>query len=343
MTPPSSTDVTQAPADRPTKVLPPVESPSAGFIVQLFVVPALIVVIIAAVVAMINWLAHMGNSPQQYIEALQRDNAARWQVAVSLADTLRNPANESLLSDPRIAVQLADLLNSEIDKGELDDDDVQLRVYLCHALGQMRRPEVLPPLVRAAHTQRDAAEDEVRLAAVRDLVLYADQSPDFKIADHPEVLQAWLEASRHDKPVIRSAACFGLRIGDDPRSRQRLAQLLQDLTPDVSYNAACNLALLGDERCLPVVVQMLEPDQAHAVQAEEVSARDYKQATIHHNALVAAEELGRRGLGAELAELRAAVERFSSAELPVKSPDVAANLRNEARRVLQKLPGAPAG
>src|SRR5690348_13895689 len=61
--------------------LPPVEPPSAGFIVQLFVIPAVIVAIIVVVWALFSWLAHTGSDPKAYVEAMKRDNESRWQAA----------------------------------------------------------------------------------------------------------------------------------------------------------------------------------------------------------------------------------------------------------------------
>ena len=43
--------------------LPPVEPPSAGFIVQLFVIPGIIVFIIVMIWLLFNWLAQKGNDP----------------------------------------------------------------------------------------------------------------------------------------------------------------------------------------------------------------------------------------------------------------------------------------
>src|SRR5581483_9884282 len=74
----------------PDDVLPPVEPPSAGFILQLFIVPGVIVVIIVMVWLMFHWLVQQGNDPEAYVAALQRNNEARWQAAVNLANALRN-------------------------------------------------------------------------------------------------------------------------------------------------------------------------------------------------------------------------------------------------------------
>jgi hypothetical protein len=52
----------------PNDALPPVEPPSAGFILQLFVIPGVIVTIIVLVWLLFNWLAQMGNDPQAYVD-----------------------------------------------------------------------------------------------------------------------------------------------------------------------------------------------------------------------------------------------------------------------------------
>ena len=75
----------------PDDSLPPVEPPSAGFLVQLFLVPAIIVAIIVCVWLAFHWLAHLGNDPQAYVRTLRRDNEGRWQAALNLANDLRGP------------------------------------------------------------------------------------------------------------------------------------------------------------------------------------------------------------------------------------------------------------
>ncbi len=54
----------------PGDVLPPVEPPSAGFILQLFVVPGIIVAIIVMVWLLFNWVARTGNDPREYVLAM---------------------------------------------------------------------------------------------------------------------------------------------------------------------------------------------------------------------------------------------------------------------------------
>jgi len=94
----------------PDDALPPVEPPSAGFILQLFVVPGVIVVVVVTVWLMFNWLAHMGNDRDAYVRDLSRNNEARWQAAFNLANALRA---ERITNQPELTIdsELAAQLN----------------------------------------------------------------------------------------------------------------------------------------------------------------------------------------------------------------------------------------
>ena len=93
----------------PGDALPPVEPPSAGFILQLFVVPAVIVSIIVLVWLLFTWLAQMGSDHKKYIAGLKRNNEARWQSAAALADMLNSPGHAALKRDVEVAQELSDI------------------------------------------------------------------------------------------------------------------------------------------------------------------------------------------------------------------------------------------
>ena len=114
----------------PDDALPPVEPPSAGFIVQLFVVPGVIVIVIIMVWLMFNWLAHMGNDRDAYVRALSRNNEARWQAAYNLAEALRSEriAQQPVLTvDKKLAEQLAGILQEEMEAGSMEE---RMEVFL---------------------------------------------------------------------------------------------------------------------------------------------------------------------------------------------------------------------
>ena len=157
----------------PDDALPPVEPPSAGFILQLFVVPAVIVGIIVLVWLSFTWLAQMGSNPEKYIEGLSRNNEARWQSAAALADVLNNKSNVALKQDEKLAGRLADILDGELKTGSTDEKLVALRVFLCRALGEFQVAEVVPVLVRASD-RRDPKEIAARL---RRFVTYSPSAP----------------------------------------------------------------------------------------------------------------------------------------------------------------------
>ncbi|HVA45248.1 MAG TPA: HEAT repeat domain-containing protein [Pirellulales bacterium] len=323
-------------AASPDDHLPPVEPPNAGFIVQLFVIPALIVVIMFALGGGIKWLVERDNNPEAYVDALRRNNDARWQAAHDLADVLRNPRNAKLKDDARLAEQLAGILNKELDEGSLDKNPIELRIYLCHLLGEFHSPEVLDVLLKAAGTERDAAESAVRFAAMKALAVWLDGSPHDKTVVERRLMPAILAASRDERPLLRSTAAFALGAADTPEATKRLERMLVDSYPDVRYNAATMLARHGDTRAVEVLAEMLDERQTSSLEKEEqAEARDYKRDLIVVNALRATKDLAEKNPAADLAPLAEAVERLSGSELPaairVQAKDVSIEL-NQRRK-----------
>ena len=96
----------------PDDLLPPVEAPSAGFILQLFVIPLIIVAIIILVFFFLNHMAHMGSSPNETVRKLKKGDDAAWQQAVNLSNMFRNSKNEHLKHDSSLCLELADVLEA---------------------------------------------------------------------------------------------------------------------------------------------------------------------------------------------------------------------------------------
>ena len=321
------TENTASPDDH----LPPVEPPSAGFVVQLFVIPALIVVIMFALGAGIKLLVERDNDPQSYVEALRSNNAGRWQAANDLADVLRNPRNDGLKDDAHLAGELANILNREIDEGRFDQDPIELRVYLCHLLGEFRAPVVLDALVKAAKADRDPAEAAVRFAAMKALAVWLDGSPHASKDLVEKLMPTIMAASRDEQPLLRSTAAFALGAADTSDAKARLERMLVDSYPDVRYNAATTLARHGDAEAVDVLAEMLDADQALALEKEdEPQSRQYKRNLILVNALRATKDLAEKNGKADLHPLAKAVERLTTSELPSR-------IQVEAKEVLFEL------
>ena len=186
----------------PHDSLPPVEPPSAAFIVQLFLVPGLIVAIIVCVWLAFHWLAHLGNDPQAYVRTLRRDNEGRWQAALNLANDLRGPGGGALKADEGLASELGRILTDESASGRTGEQSQMLRVYLCRALGEFSVPTALPPLV--AQAQISAEPLSARAAVEAIAVLATNLLAAGRDAGGADTTEAVITASRSDDAQLRS-------------------------------------------------------------------------------------------------------------------------------------------
>ena len=320
----------------PDDALPPVEPPSAGFILQLFVVPGVIVVVVVIVWLMFNWLAHMGNDRDAYVRALNRNNDARWQAAFNLANALRverASGKPDLMLDDQLAKKLADILDREIDAGSMDEHPISLRIYLSRALGEFHVDDGLPVLIKAAATERDDRESDVRRAAIEGIALLADsfEAGDKRFVENEPLQEALAEAARDADHRTRSAAAVAMGVIGGPAFVDKLHFALEDSHPDVRYNAAVRLARLGDAAAVDVLAEMLDQDETAGVEVEQQKdMRPFKRSLITVNALRATEELAGRNPTANLSTLEAAVDRLRDSDAP-------AEIRVEATSALRQL------
>ena len=331
-------DVREISAD---DALPPVEPPNAVFILQLFVVPAIIVLIIITIWWMFSWLAQRESDPQDYVRALRRNNQARWQAAVNLAGALQRDNGRgprSLRFDATLARELAGILRDELKTGSMEEGPVRLRMYLCRALGEFAIPEGLPQLIEAIKTQRDPRENDVRRWALQAVALLQEHLREYgrgsqgSDLDHPQLDEALLGAARDSDPLVRSAAAFTLGVLGEKAHLDELHRMLSDTYPDVRFNAATGLARYGDAAAVRVLSEMLDPREQAGVNIEAKEARDYKRAMIQMNALEAVEQLAAKNSNGNLEPVRRKIERLLDAELP-------RTVRVKAAAVLNELKG----
>jgi len=271
----------------PNDSLPPVEPPSAAFLVQLFLVPGLIVAIIVCVWLAFHWLAHLGNDPQAYVRTLRRDNEGRWQAALNLANDLRGPGGAALKADEPLATELGRILADEVKSGRTGEQSQTLRVYLCRALGEFAIPAAAEPLIEQA---RDISAPQTARAAVEALsvlmtnLVAAGRAP----ADPAALTEAVIAASRSDDQPLKSAAAFTLGVVGGPGAVERLIELSGDTADDVRFNAALGLSRQGRAEAVDGLVEMLSlPDVPVAPDAEDAAAQSqrYKRALVVVNAL----------------------------------------------------------
>src|SRR5262249_3327585 len=145
-------------------LLPPVEQPSARFIIQLFVVPALIVIGIVGIWLMFNWLVRQtGAQPKNMGAGLENGpRVARWQKASELASMLQSKQYADFKRDGESATKLAGILDREIDRGGMEGDDVEFRNFLARALGEFEVQDGVDVLLKAASTNRNPEEKKMR-------------------------------------------------------------------------------------------------------------------------------------------------------------------------------------
>jgi HEAT repeat protein len=325
--------------DRGYEALPNVTPPNASFILQLFLIPMVIVSIIVALWMGFSWLAHMGTNPEELVTDVEKLNDGSWQRALTLADLLRNPQYDHLKDDEQLAQRLAAVLQRQLAAGDLDKalakHPVNLRLYLSRVLGEFRTPVVLPALVEASVTERDAEverttdprkwfpkEIDVRRAAIESLAVLAGEEslgPEALRRDEM-VMSAVLAASREpttapdpndDRAKLRQTAAYTLGVIGGDAACERLAVMLGDAFPNTRYNAAIGLARNGDLRAVEGLVEMLDPENRAAVASETSEGEQtWKRGLVMMNALRAAKQLEQKNPQADLAPLHEAVARL---------------------------------
>ena len=283
-------------------LLPPIEPPSARFIIQLFVVPALIVLLVVGVWIMVSWLVHRTTMrPEDLIEGLESANVARWQRASELADLLRNERFAEFRNNGKAATQLAAILDREIDaseKGErMDEQSVTLRYFLARALGEFRVDEGTDALLKAATTSRNPREAIVRRGALQALAVRAFNLSQFNpprtLAD-PNLESTLYQLANDENPLVRSETAFALGQIGTLAALAQLEKMVDDPHADTRYNAAIALAQHGNAAAIPTLAEMLDPSEMSSVREEpSAPAQFYKRSLIVTNALEAVERLHR--------------------------------------------------
>ena len=243
------TDTTSS-ANLPTQLgddLPPVQPPSAGFIIQLFVVPALIVLAVVAVWAMFGRIAAGEQDWRTLVQELESPNPHVYKRAMfglaQMLDTDRRLENQGqhLSTNPEIAGSLAKLLDKELKSPDSDEETQKVQVYLARALGLLDLPDVVfPPLISALDVQYDI---EIRKGAVTSIALISGRALERDQAIQGPVVDALIELSTDNEPTLRRAAAFALGLVNSAEASDRLNVLLQDKTdPMTAINAAIALS-----------------------------------------------------------------------------------------------------
>ncbi len=326
---------------QPAETLPEVQPPTAGFILQLFVIPGVIVLAIILVWLLFSWLAHMGGDPRSYLEAMKQNRANSWQQAYNLVESLRQ--NDEYRNDSELAKDLAAFLDELLDKPlpksdaqrarfarDARSEEIERRGFLCKALGEFHvASDSLPILIRAAGSHSADDELRVRLAALEAIALLAENVPDQEMLANEDLLPLLLNASQSSDHKIALRAAMALAAVGNSEAIARLEQMVgEPQHVDVHYNVATGLARNGSVAAVDLLVEMLDPDETRGIEGEDQQSAPFKRAVIMLNALRAARMLAEANPDADLQPLVEATRLLRAAEMPAQiQMEAAATLR----------------
>jgi cytochrome c-type biogenesis protein CcmH/NrfF len=245
--------------------LPPVEPPSAGFVVQLFVIPAVVVVVVIVVWLLFGKLAGGERDAMEYVRQL-RSPTANWRLAFELANLIQH--DPKIGSDPVLLGELSDLLSHELDRNQ---EDLRLTQYVALTLGAFRTLEaktqsgqIIDPLVPLALALAPKYPTGVRLAAAASLAKQAARLDGS--LEHPGAIKALGDAAAVGEPEVRQMAVYALGFFGGPSATQILRERVSgDEDRFVRYNAAVALARRGDPAGAPTLREMLSTTDLNKV------------------------------------------------------------------------------
>lgn len=323
-------DVAQLPDD-----LPPVQPPSAGFILQLFVVPGVIVVAVVGIWLLFGRLATSEQDWRSQMLELQHPNQhRRWRGALGLAQMLKADQDlglqgQRLAQNSEIARSFADLLTSELKRGSQTEDDLKYQAFLARTLGLFDLPEtVLPALQQAIQSDHDR---EVRKNALGAIAVIAGRGEE---QGHPLgaplATDALLSISADDDPLVRQLAAFTLGLVPAANVRDRLEVMLGDADPLTRVNAAVGLARQHDTHGFGVFKEVLK---SASQSADPGSATHFERFLALKNCIAGIERLAPEYSASQREELVGLLEpiaaRYAEPKIRLVATDVLRTLRTK--------------
>jgi hypothetical protein len=278
----SSSDPSQYnPGTRPEE-LPPVSPPSAGFIVQLFLIPALIVMAVVAVWALFGKLADSESDWTQLVAELGSSNEhRRWRAALGLAQLMKNDEvapptdREPLSSNPAVVDSLVKLLSESLSATTPTQEDITHQEFLARTLSVLEDDEKTMPVL--AEAMKDTHDLEVRKSALMAVATIAGRHfdrqtgylDDAAAAGTPgtplekptitneAVLEELRKSAQSPEPVLRHLAGFAIANVGGPDAIAQLKVMLLDGDRFARANAALGLARNGSTAGVPALEELI--------------------------------------------------------------------------------------
>ena len=207
--------------------------------VQFFLIPLIVVATVVAVYFGFRVLLDDERTPSEYLNDIRAGGRERrWPAAYELS---------RLMNDPDIQLEYPELGDSLLRAFEgSDGDDPRVRRYLALAVGRLQSPppETIERLVNAL----DDADSETRISVIWALGSLGD------VSVVPELQRVY----GSDDAGVRKMAVYALGAIDGDSQMVTLRTALNDVAPDVQWNAAIALARHGSDYGLSVLRRMLD-------------------------------------------------------------------------------------
>ncbi len=243
--------------------LPPVEPPSAKFIVQLFVVPGLIVAAIVGVWLLFGKLASAEQDWQALLADMKSSNEhRRGRGAMGLAQALAADQNRKgdgprLSTNPQVAQELSAFLADTLKSSSQEPAVIDQQAFLTRTLGMLDVPDAVLPVLREG--MKETRDREVRKNAVLAVATIAfratERGTPLTDADTLEELSV---VSRDGDPLLRSSSAFALGLFPLDLADQPLTILLADADASTRANAAVAFTRLKSLKGVPVLRDVLK-------------------------------------------------------------------------------------
>ncbi len=296
------------PGDLPDD-LPPVQPPSAGFIIQLFLIPGLIVLAVVGVWALFGKMSASEQDWGQLVRELGSSNPhRRWRGALGLAQMLkadesRGEAGQHLGTNSDIAKALTELLEQQLGHSSKSEDDLKQQAFLARSLGMLDVPEVVLPTLQKA--MQPGQDRELRKNAIASIALIAGRAAARGHSlDGTPVVDNLIDISTDPDPFVRQLATYTLGLIPSLVAKQRLEVLLENADVNTRVNAALGLSrhrsTKGFDVFKAVLADSMQPIEEDSIPAEtteerrrNVTAKEFERTVALKNALKAISDLAK--------------------------------------------------
>jgi len=228
-------------------------SAAPALAVQFFLIPLIVVATVVAVYFGFRVLLDDERTPSEYLNDIRvGGRERRWPAAYELS---------RLMDNPDIQLEYPELGNSLLRAFEgSEGEDPRVRRYLALAVGRLQSPppETIERLVNAL----DDADSETRISVIWALGSLGD------VSVVPELQRVY----GSDDAGVRKMAVYALGAIDGDSQMVTLRTALNDVAPDVQWNAAIALARHGSDYGLSVLRRMLDREYVKKIVDPETRA-----------------------------------------------------------------------